>query len=310
MLVCFIAWIHLSKKRMSSSNFWTSTSGVAIDGLMPINTLASHAAAFKGALYLCPDEGGDNGVEGGGFPEVQAAFKGNAVRVPVVPGLLPPAPFPAGSADENRRVLQALALYTSLSDALNKLNYWEAGTLISCKSNRRAGMVYSAVDFVQNHLSDDLAAYVDALRAEKVMTFVDAPAMLLWFTTVAEWHRGASRSPLELRQLFEKTSSTYTYLVIDSAAKECVLIDPVKETAERDAKLMAELGLTCKYALNTHVHADHITGTGLLKQLVAPPPSSAISAVSQAASDVKLADYSTLVFGHNRQITAVATPGK
>lgn len=57
------------------------------------------------------------------------------------------------------------------------------------------------------------------------------------------------------RQLFEKESSTYTYILGDEATKEAVIIDPVIETAERDIKLLQELGLTLKYDLNTHVHA-------------------------------------------------------
>ena len=60
---------------------------------------------------------------------------------------------------------------------------------------------------------------------------------------------------LIFRQLFEKESSTYTYLLADEASKEGILIDPVLETADRDVKLIKELGLTIKYALNTHCHA-------------------------------------------------------
>lgn len=43
------------------------------------------------------------------------------------------------------------------------------------------------------------------------------------------------------------------------------LIDPVDKTVDRDLKLIDELGLKLIYAMNTHVHADHVTGTGLLK---------------------------------------------
>ena len=66
------------------------------------------------------------------------------------------------------------------------------------------------------------------------------------------------------RQLFEKESSTYTYLLADPASRAAVIIDPVLETAARDSQLVRELGLDLKFALNTHVHADHITGILLL----------------------------------------------
>ena len=62
------------------------------------------------------------------------------------------------------------------------------------------------------------------------------------------------------RQLFEPRSSTYTYLLACEDSKEAILIDPVVDTAERDIELIRELGLNLKYAVNTHCHADHITG--------------------------------------------------
>ncbi|TMI03056.1 MAG: MBL fold metallo-hydrolase, partial [Betaproteobacteria bacterium] len=68
------------------------------------------------------------------------------------------------------------------------------------------------------------------------------------------------------RQLFDPQSSTYSYLLGDSRAREAVLIDPVFEQARRDAALVSELGLTLLATLETHVHADHITGAWLLKR--------------------------------------------
>jgi sulfur dioxygenase len=69
------------------------------------------------------------------------------------------------------------------------------------------------------------------------------------------------------RQLFEKETSTYTYLIADEKTKDAVLVDSVIETVERDLQLIKELGLTLRYALETHIHADHVTGAGKLRQL-------------------------------------------
>ncbi len=69
------------------------------------------------------------------------------------------------------------------------------------------------------------------------------------------------------RQLFDRETSTYTYLIADTQAKEAVLVDPVLEQVERDLRLLRELGLTLQFCLETHIHADHITGTDKLREL-------------------------------------------
>mmetsp|Transcript_15334 Transcript_15334/g.23090 ORF Transcript_15334/g.23090 Transcript_15334/m.23090 type:complete len:235 (+) Transcript_15334:72-776(+) len=114
-------------------------------------------------------------------------------------------------------------------------------------------------------------------------------------------------SNLILRQLFEKTSSTYTYLLACPTSKLCVLIDPVVETAERDASIVKELGLELKYAINTHCHADHVTGTGKLKSLI-PGCKSVISAASGAEADIKLNETDRIEFG-SRYLSCLFTPG-
>lgn len=68
------------------------------------------------------------------------------------------------------------------------------------------------------------------------------------------------------RQLFDAETSTYTYLLADEATREAALIDPVLEQVERDLRLVEELGLKLVLVLETHVHADHVTGAGLLRE--------------------------------------------
>jgi sulfur dioxygenase len=68
------------------------------------------------------------------------------------------------------------------------------------------------------------------------------------------------------RQLYDAETSTYTYLVADPRSREAVIIDPVRDQVERDVQLIEELGLQLKYSLETHIHADHVTGSGVLRQ--------------------------------------------
>ena len=112
---------------------------------------------------------------------------------------------------------------------------------------------------------------------------------------------------LIFRQLFDPQSSTYSYLLGDSATGDAILIDPVFEQAARDAALIKELGLKLITTLDTHVHADHVTGAWLLKKRLGGKI--AVSAASGAeGADMRLADGDRIGFG-GRHITALATPG-
>jgi glyoxylase-like metal-dependent hydrolase (beta-lactamase superfamily II) len=109
------------------------------------------------------------------------------------------------------------------------------------------------------------------------------------------------------RQLFDQDTWTYTYLIADSSAQEAVLVDPVVEQVERDLKLIRELGLTLRYCLETHIHADHITGTGKLRELTKCQGIVPENAHANCA-DRFIKDGEVLQVG-NIQIEAIATPG-
>jgi glyoxylase-like metal-dependent hydrolase (beta-lactamase superfamily II) len=67
------------------------------------------------------------------------------------------------------------------------------------------------------------------------------------------------------RQLFEPQSSAYTYLIACERSREAALIDPVLETVDRDIELLQSLGLTLRFTIETHIHADHVTGASRLR---------------------------------------------
>lgn len=71
---------------------------------------------------------------------------------------------------------------------------------------------------------------------------------------------------LIFRQLFDSASSTYTYLLACPATRQAVIIDTVFEQHLRDLALIEELGLKLVAALDTHCHADHVTGAWLMQQ--------------------------------------------
>ena len=107
------------------------------------------------------------------------------------------------------------------------------------------------------------------------------------------------------RQLFDTTSSTYTYLLADGG--EAVLIDPVFEQARRDAALLHELGLKLLCTLDTHVHADHITAAWLLQQRLGSQI--AVSAAAGAEGASRLLQHGERVVFGSRHLEVRATPG-
>lgn len=109
------------------------------------------------------------------------------------------------------------------------------------------------------------------------------------------------------RQLFDSESSTYTYLLADLERKEAILVDPVLEQVERDLKLLQELGLSLSYCLETHIHADHITGTGKLRELTGCLGIVPENAQAECANR-SIQDEETLELG-GVILKAIATPG-
>jgi sulfur dioxygenase len=108
-------------------------------------------------------------------------------------------------------------------------------------------------------------------------------------------------------QLFENETSTFTYIIADKSTGDAAIIDPVLETADRDLQLIKELNLKLNYILETHIHADHITGAAILKSLT--KAKTAVSEIAQVQNaDIHLVDGQELLLGR-KKIKVIATPG-
>jgi sulfur dioxygenase len=109
------------------------------------------------------------------------------------------------------------------------------------------------------------------------------------------------------RQLFDPASSTYTYLLGDAASGEALIVDPVLEHWQRDAALLSELGLRPVATLETHVHADHVTGAWWLKREFGCQI--AVPAASGAEGADRLLRHDDRVSFGTRHVQVRATPG-
>ncbi len=114
-------------------------------------------------------------------------------------------------------------------------------------------------------------------------------------------------NPMIFRQLFDNATWTYTYLIADSETKEAVIIDPVNTQIDVYLQLLETEGLRLKYSLETHVHADHITAGGLLRQKTGTK--TAVSGLCGAeTADIQIEDGDVFEFGAE-EIKVISTPG-
>ncbi len=109
-----------------------------------------------------------------------------------------------------------------------------------------------------------------------------------------------------IRPLFDRESSTFTYLIIDEPTRQAALIDPVREQLERDLTLIQELNAKLRYVLETHVHADHVTSAEALAQRTGAV--TCASELGAACAQRHLKDGDALVLGAT-VIRTLATPG-
>jgi len=112
---------------------------------------------------------------------------------------------------------------------------------------------------------------------------------------------------VKVRQLFDYDTLTYTYLLWCNNTKKCILIDSVLEQVDRDLELIDKLELKLEYVLETHVHADHITGADLIRSK-AEVKIVYGSKTGVKGADIFLNDNDDLSFG-NHTIKAIHTPG-
>jgi sulfur dioxygenase len=137
---------------------------------------------------------------------------------------------------------------------------------------------------------------------------VNCTAGWRWFAAAS-----AAQSPSDtqsdyiFRPLFDEKTWTYTFLLGDPESREAVIIDPVHEQAERDVKLARELDLNLVYGLNTHMHADHVTGTGMIRKRV-PTFKSVIAKATPARADRYIVDGDIINFG-KFELECRSTPG-
>jgi sulfur dioxygenase len=116
------------------------------------------------------------------------------------------------------------------------------------------------------------------------------------------------RNMMIFKQLFDQETWTYTYLIADPVNKDAMLVDPVNTHIDDYLALLAKHGLQLKYTLETHVHADHITASGLLRQRLGAQ--TGVSALCGAeTADFQIKDGDVFAFANGEQVKVIATPG-
>ena len=108
-------------------------------------------------------------------------------------------------------------------------------------------------------------------------------------------------------QLFDKTSSTYTYLISSGPGREAIIIDPVLEHVESYINLLNKLNLKLVKVIDTHIHADHITGMSELKKQTDCETVMGEKTPADVVT-IKLKDQENISID-NIKIKAVYTPG-
>jgi glyoxylase-like metal-dependent hydrolase (beta-lactamase superfamily II) len=109
------------------------------------------------------------------------------------------------------------------------------------------------------------------------------------------------------KQVFDEKSSTYTYLIASSKGREALIIDPVLENVDEYIKLLKQLDLKLVKVIDTHIHADHVTGASKLKDITKCSTIMGDHTPAEAV-EIKVKDDEYINLDHLK-IRAMYTPG-
>ena len=109
------------------------------------------------------------------------------------------------------------------------------------------------------------------------------------------------------RQLFDNKSSTYTYIISSGKGREALIIDPVIENTQKYLKVLKELNLSLVKVIDTHIHADHITGLNELRKKTNCKKIMGEHSASEVI-DIRVKDNEKLKI-ENIELTSIYTPG-
>jgi sulfur dioxygenase len=145
-------------------------------------------------------------------------------------------------------------------------------------------------------------------KGAMVMMMCDASyEWKIYYSPSRQYAQCSAPMTTQLLQCFDEVSCTFTYFLVDRARDQAVIIDSVDRHLDRDLATIERLGVRVAYVLETHAHADHITGAGLLRErlgaLTGAPVGCGIS-----PANVQLAHGDRLQFG-DESVLALHTPG-
>jgi hypothetical protein len=153
--------------------------------------------------------------------------------------------------------MKALCVIRAIDGARHALAEQADEQPINARSIAVSGLSPVAADRTAPLANPSLCAYTHKSWSSTLMVATSASPLL---------QAAAGGGALLFRQLFDAPTGTFTYLLADVPSGEGVLIDPVFEQHERDLSLIRELGIHLVACLDTHAHADHVTGSWLMHQ--------------------------------------------
>eukprot|EP01067_Filipodium_phascolosomae_P006934 Filipodium_phascolosomae@DN532_c0_g1_i1.p1 len=159
----------------------------------------------------------------------------------------------------------SFAMADRLVDEINRL---PRPCLVQCEGAIRAGSA-AMMAFLKNNPDMSMEELLEFEKDTEIL-YYDYPMFPPWVHNYLKAHTLQLVPDVPggvwFRQLFDINTWTYTYILADPVSREAIIIDPVLEEVPRDVDLINQNGLKLVAAINTHVHADHVTGTGCLKK--------------------------------------------